>query len=137
LSTLIAVAIAAAALLAGCAPSTRSSSNSTSKFRGDARLAAQTVEDLQSAANDNDGAKICTQLLSRSFAGRLAQSGRGCPSTADEAVKDADAIDMTVEQVSVAGDKATARVRFETGKTDRRVTFQLVRENRRWKIASV
>ena len=59
------VAALAIALAAGCAPSSSSSSNSTSKFKGDARLAAQTVEDLQSAASDSDEAKICDQLLAR------------------------------------------------------------------------
>jgi predicted lipid-binding transport protein (Tim44 family) len=130
----LALAVAVAALAAGCAPS-QSSSNSTSKFKGDARLAAQAVEDLQSAASDGDNDKICTQILARAFAGKLAAAGHGCPATVDAAVDDADTIDMTVERVSVDGDQATARVKLETGKKDRHATFQLVRENRRWKIS--
>jgi Putative lumazine-binding len=126
--------VATAALAAGCAPSTNDSSNSTSKFRGDARLAAQAVEDLQSAANDNADTKICTEILTRAFAGRLAQGGRTCADTVDQAVRDADSIDMTVQQVSVNGDQATARVKLETGKTDRTATFRLVREGNRWRI---
>ena len=76
LPAVLAAALAVAVLAAGCAPSTSSSSNSTSKFKGDARLAAQTVEDLQSAANDGDDAKICTQLLAPAFAGRIGAAGR-------------------------------------------------------------
>ena len=137
LPALVAAVLAAALLAAGCAPSTDSSSNSTSKFKGDARLAAQTIEDLQSAANDSDEAEICDQLLARAFAGRIASAGGSCTDGVDEAIKDADSIDMTVESVQVSGDQATARVKLETGKDDRRATFRLVRENRRWKIAGL
>jgi hypothetical protein len=134
-------AVLAAALatvaLAGCAPSSSSSSNSTSKFNGEARQAAQTVEDLQAAANDDDPTKICTQLLAPSLAGRLGQSGRTCEQAAKAAVKDADSVDMTVEQVTVNGDTATARVKLETGKKDRTASFQLQKDGGRWKIQSL
>jgi outer membrane PBP1 activator LpoA protein len=131
------VALVVAVLAAGCAPSSSSSSNSTSKFKGEARLAAQSVEDLQSAANDSDYTKICTQLLAADFAAKFATGGRACADSVKQAVKDADTIDMTVEQVSVDGDKATAQVKLETGKTDRTASFDLARENGRWKIESL
>ena len=135
---MLAAALALAALAAGCAPSSSSSSNSTSKFKGDARLAAQTVEDLQAAANDDDNAKICTQLLAPSLAGRMGQSGRTCEQAVKAAVKDADSVDMTVQQVSVNGDTATARVKLETGKKDRIATFTLQRDTGgRWQIKSL
>ena len=105
---MLAAALAVAALAAGCAPSTSSSSNSTSKFKGEARNAAQSIEDLQAAAKDADYAKICTQLLAPSFAGRIGESGRTCPQAVEAAVKDADTIDVTVQQVTVNGDTATA-----------------------------
>ena len=124
------------AAAAGCQP-TSTSSDSAGKFRGDQRLVAQTVEDLESAAGDNDEAKICRDLLSRALAGRLAQGGRSCTASVDEAVKDADSLELSVESVRVAGDRATARVKLETGKTDRRATLQLVRESRRWRIAGL
>jgi Spy/CpxP family protein refolding chaperone len=133
----LAAALAAAALAAGCAPSSSSSSNSTSKFTGDARLAAQTVEDLEAAAKDGDNAKICTQLLAPSLSGRIGASGRACEDAVDNAVKDTDSLDMTVQQVSVDGDTATARVKLETGKKDRIATIRLQREGGRWKIQSL
>jgi predicted lipid-binding transport protein (Tim44 family) len=130
-------AVAVAALAAGCQPQSSTRGDSAGKFRGDQRLVAQTVEDLQSAAGDGDGAKICRDLLSRALAGRLAQGGRGCAASVEAAVKDADSVDLTVESVRVSGERATARVRLETGARDRRTTLQLVRENRRWRIASL
>jgi hypothetical protein len=136
LATLVAL-LAAAATAAGCAPQTSSSSNSTSRFRGDQRLAAQTVEDLEAAASDGDYAKICRDLLARALAERLAQAGRGCDTAVEDAVKDADSSDMTVQSVRVDGDRAAARVKLETGKKDRAATLQLVREGRRWRIAGL
>jgi hypothetical protein len=137
LPAVLVVVLAAAALAAGCAPSSSSSSNSTSKFKGEARNAAQAVEDLQAAATDDDPGKICTQLLAPSFAGRIGQSGGTCEQAVKAAVKDADSVDMTVEQVTVNGDSATARVKLETGKKDRTATFQLQKVGGRWKIQSL
>jgi hypothetical protein len=134
-TALFAAALAVAALAAGCAPQTTSSSNSVSKFKGDQRAAAQTVEDLQAAADDSDETKICTQILSKALAGRLAAAGHGCPAVVDATLKDTDSTDMTVESVRVTGDRATARVKFETGKKDRRGNIPLVREGGRWRIS--
>jgi hypothetical protein len=126
-------ALATIALAAGCAPQTSSSSNSTSKFRGAQRDAAQAVEDVEAAANDGDGAKICRDLISASLRQRLAQHG-ACASVVKEAIKDADSVGMKVDGVRIAGDKATARVTFETGKKDRTATIGLVREGGRWRF---
>jgi hypothetical protein len=135
-SAVLAAAVAAAAV-AGCAPSTTSSSNSTSKFRGDQRQAAQTIEDLEAAANDGNETKICNELLSRALAGRLASHGASCPVATKGAVKDADSVGMTVEQVRINGDRATARVKLERGDKDRFANIQLVREGGRWKISQL
>jgi hypothetical protein len=134
-TALLAVALAAAALAAGCAPQTTTSSNSVSKFRGDQRAAAQTVEDLQAAADDSNETKICSQVLAKALADRLAAANHGCPAAVNEAIKDADSTDMTVEAVRVTGNRASARVKFETGKKDRRANIALVREGGRWRIA--
>ena len=134
-TALLAAALAVAALAAGCAPQTSRSSNSVSKFRGDQRAAAQVVEDLQSAASDGDETRICTQILAKGLAARLANAGHGCAPVVKVALKDTDSNDMTVESVRVAGDRATARVKFETGKKDRRGTIALVREGGGWRIA--
>jgi hypothetical protein len=128
-------ALAVAALFAGCAPQTSTSSNSVSKFRGDQRAAAQTVEDLQSAADDGNETKICTQVLAKALASRLAAANHGCPAAVNETIKDTDSTAMTVESVRVSGSRATARVRFETGKKDRVGTIALVREGGGWRIA--
>jgi hypothetical protein len=134
-TALFAAALAVAALAAGCAPQTTSSSNSVSKFKGDQRAAAQTIEDLQAAADDSDETEICNQILARGLAARIASGGHGCAEVVNATLKDTDSTDMTVESVRVTGDRATARVKFETGKKDRRRNIPLVRERGRWRIS--
>jgi hypothetical protein len=129
-------ALAAAAVAAGCAPQSTSSNKSTSKFPGAQRPAAQTVEDLEAAANDGDGAKICRDLISASLRRQLSQRG-ACAAVVKAAIKDADSVGMTVDQVRIDGNDATARVTFETGKKDRTGTIGLVREGGRWRVATL
>jgi hypothetical protein len=125
-----------AALAAGCAP-TSGSSTKVSNFRGDQRAVAQAVVDFQSAANDSDEQRICGDLLAKALASRLAAHGRGCPAAVHEAIRDADSLDMTVQSVQVNGPRATARVKLETGKKDRTTTLTLVREGGTWRIAGL
>jgi hypothetical protein len=130
---LLLAALAIAAIAAGCAPQSSSSSNDTDKFKGAQKDVAQAVEDLESAANKSDQGKICRELISSAFRAKLSAHG-ACTTVVDGAVKDADSVGMTVDQVRIDGDKATARVTFETGKKDRTGTIPLVREGGRWRI---
>jgi predicted lipid-binding transport protein (Tim44 family) len=132
---LLAAALVAAALGAGCAPQQARTSDKVSQFQGDQRAAAQAVEDLESAAQDGDEAKLCAQVFAKSFADRVAAAGGGCTNAVKAAIRDADSIDMTVQSVRVNGDRATARVKFETGKKDRQGNVTLVREGGRWRVA--
>jgi hypothetical protein len=136
-SPLAALALAAVAgLAAGCAP-TPSSKDSSGNFKGEQRLVANAVEDLQSAAADSDEGKICRDVLARSLADRLASRGGGCLKVVDEAIKDADTFDLAVQSVNITGGRATARVKSETGTKDRVATLQLVRERGAWRIAAL
>ena len=133
-AAVLAAVAACAAIVAGCAPTTASKTD-LSKFSGPQRQVAQAITDLQTAANDDDGARICRSLLARSLAQRLASRGRGCPAVVHDAIRDADSLDMTVQSVRVGGQRATARVRLETGKKDRFMNLPLVLEAGTWRIA--
>jgi hypothetical protein len=127
-------AVLALGLLAGgCASS--GSVDSSKDFRGQQRLVAATVEDLESAASDGDEGKICRELLARSLSARLARSGRGCAQTVKDAVKDADSSDLAVRSVRIDGTRATAAVEEDLGDADRMSTVGLVKEGGRWRIA--
>ena len=126
-------ALATLLIAAGCAPLSSSSSKNTTKFQGAQKDVAQAVDDLEAAANDGDGAKICNDLISSAFRQKLAAHG-ACASVVKEAIKDADSVGMKVDQVRISGDTATARVTYETGKKDRTGTIPLVREGGGWRI---
>jgi protein subunit release factor A len=134
-TAVLAAALAVAALAAGCAPQTSTSSKSVAKLPADQRAVAQTIEDLRSAADNSDEAKICNQVLTRALAAQLARGGHGCAQVVNLAIKDTDSTGMTVEAVRITGNRAVARVKFETGKKDRRANIVLVREGGRWRIA--
>jgi hypothetical protein len=136
---LVALAVALlAALPAACAPSS-GSSDSAGDFRGDQRAVATVVEDLEEAASDGDQAKICKDLLAPALADKLSAAGGGCADAVDNAIKNADTFAMDVQAVRVSGDRATARVKFETGDRDRTGTVGLSRPNATagWRIAAL
>lgn len=121
--SLLLAALTAALALAGCAGQASSGgSSSTSKFQGDERLVANAVEDLETASRPGrtDTGKICRDVLTADLARRLAaRAGGDCPKAVDASLKDADAYQLTVQDVAMSGTTATARVKVEVGKTDR------------------
>jgi hypothetical protein len=127
------LAVVLAALAAGCGP-TAGSGNSAGKFKGAQQQAAQTIEDLQTAGQKNDEAKICNDLLAQALRAKLPN----CQRTVKAALKDTDSFDLTVDSVTVDGASATAHVRADRGKApDERDTIGLVREGGRWRISSL
>jgi hypothetical protein len=130
-----AAALTLALLAGGCA--TSGSKDSSADFRGEQRLVAATVEDLQSAASGGDEGKICRELLARSTADRLARAGRSCRETVEDALKDADGSELTVRSVRVDGTRATAAVEEDRGDDDRVSTVRLVKEGGRWRLETL
>jgi hypothetical protein len=112
--------------------------DSASDFKGDQKNVAQTVEDLQSFARKGETDKICTELLARDLVAKITSSSKHpCDQALKDAIADADAFELQVQKVTVAGDKATAVVKSEAGDTNRTETLQLVRDRNAWKIASL
>ena len=130
---LVPLALATLVVAAGCAPQSSSKSKNTPKFQGAQKDVAQAVDDLESAANDGDSAKICTDIISAQFRQKLAARGP-CAAVVKKAIRDADTVSTKVDQVHINGDTATARVTYETGKKDRTGTIPLVREGGGWRI---
>jgi hypothetical protein len=55
----------------------------------------------------------------------------------ETAVKDADDFDLTVEDVSLAGARATARVKSRERDAERVRTLELVREGGNWRVSGL
>jgi hypothetical protein len=131
------LATLAATVLATAGCGQQGSQDTSDRFQGQQRLVANTVEDLQSAAEDSDEGKICRDLLARSLADRLARGAGGCQATVAAALEDTDSNELDVRSVRITGERATARVRLETGDRDRVAGVDLVRERNGWRIAEL
>ncbi|CAB4882003.1 unannotated protein [freshwater metagenome] len=123
-----------ALVLAGCGGS--SNDNSAKSFSGEQAAVAKTVENLQSAASDRDGAKICSELITAALRDRI--SAQSCPATVRTAIKDTDDVDLIVTKVAVTGTTATATVRQKLGNNKSRVVqLPLVKSSGSWRIAQL
>jgi hypothetical protein len=134
LRTLLPTAALAALAIAGCTTQT-TSDDSSGKFTGDQRLVANTIEDFESAASKGDQDQICRELLAKPLIAQFAQRGGTCETAVDGALKDTDSFGLTVESVSIADAKATARVKADRGKKDIVQTMTLVKEGPAWRIS--
>jgi hypothetical protein len=128
------IAVIAALLLAGCAAQS-SSNDDTSKFSGDQRLVANTVEDFQSAASKGDQDKICRDLLAKTLVQTYAQRAGTCEKAVDATLKDTDSFDLTVEKVTINGTDAIANVKADRGKHDLNQVINLVKQGAGWRIS--
>jgi putative lumazine-binding protein len=129
-------ALAAAVLVAGCTTQSTSNNDSTSKFRGDQRLVANTVEDFESAASKGDQDKICRDLLAKALVQQYAQHGGTCEKLVDATLKDTDSFNLTVERVTISGQQATASVKADRGKNDINQALTLVKQGTGWRISA-
>ena len=120
--------------LAGCGSAPR---DSAKDFKGDERDVADVVERLEKAARDDDPGIVCKALLSSKLLTALRAQGTNCNTGVKEAFKDADSLDLTVDDVSVSGSTATAKVKYRSLSDDRTATLSLQREGSAWKIASL
>lgn len=131
------LAAAAPALVAGGCGTNEP--DSSSKFRGEEKLVANAIEDLQSAGSKRDGDRICRELLAKPVVAAIRQAGsKSCAARIEKSLDDADTFELTVRSVKVEGGTARAVVASDAGdEKDRVDTIRLVKEGRRWKIASL
>jgi hypothetical protein len=127
------IALLAALALAACGSA---GTDSSGDFEGEQREVASAVEDLQSAAADDDASEICRTLLAKSLLDRLG-SGDGCEKAVAGALDATDTDELDVERVTVNGTNATARVKSGSGDGATTRDVRLTREGRNWKIASL
>lgn len=124
-----------AVVLAGCGAVNQDSSKD---FKGEERAAAAAVEGLEKAARDEDAAKVCKQLLTRSLLDALAKKGTNCVTGVKEAFKDADSFDIKVDDVKISGATATVKVTSGLpGSTQKTDSLLLERDGRAWKISAL
>lgn len=116
----------------GAAPS-----DSTEEFGGAERAVAAAVESLESAARDDDADAVCRRLLSEDLLKALKEQGTTCSTAVGEAFEDADSFDLTVDDVTISGEKATAKVTSGSGSREKQDTLELEKSGSAWRIASL
>jgi hypothetical protein len=125
--------LAAALGMAGCA--TTKTASSSGKFKGAEADVAKVVDDLRTAGERRDAAKICSEIFARSLVAELDASGTSCNQEMTKTIKDADDFALDVRDVTVTGSTATARV--QSGAKGTIATFRFVREANRWKASEI
>ena len=125
--------LALAALAAGCG----TTSSSSGGFEGEERRVAEVVEKIQSAGEAGDAAELCSDVLATALREAIEEAGSTCQVEMDNAIRDADDFELVVEDVTVDGEQATARVRGRVGDGEETREFEFEQENGAWRATSL
>ena len=121
-----------AVAIAGCGQS----QSSAGDFKGAEKDVADTIEQLQTSAQNRKPEDICSEVLARGFVERLKGSGNDCVDEMERITGDADDFELDVTKVAISGTTATASVKALRGDRDNTVTnFTLVREDGKWRLS--
>jgi hypothetical protein len=118
--------------LAGCGGA--APRDSAKSFKGEKAKVAAPVEALEQAARDHKPQTVCSRLLTARLLAQLKAQGTNCKTAVKEAFDDADSVDLTVDAVTITGNRATARVISGKGSSKKTDTLQLARDDATWKI---
>jgi hypothetical protein len=129
--TLALAAALCALALSGCA-----STASTAKFSGEKHAAAQAFANLQSAASAGEGAKICSDYLTKAIVSELG-GRKGCESALKHQLAQVDNLEAAIESVTLAsgGQSATASVKSIYFGKSKLANVALAKEGGSWKVS--
>jgi hypothetical protein len=114
--------------LSGCTAANQHAS--AGSFKGAERDVAQTIDDLKAA---RDPEEVCSRIFTDAFAKSLEADGHDCVDEVQATIRDTANTDMKVDDVTVSGDRATAKV-SQNGKS---ATFELQKSGESWQISSL
>jgi len=120
-----------AVAIAGCGQQATSAGD----FKGAEKDVADTIEELQTAAQNRKPADICSEVLGRGLVEKLKTADHDCVDEMEKVTNDADDFELDVTDVSISGATATARVEARKGGKDNAVTsYKLAREDGKWRL---
>jgi len=129
----LAVPFVLAALASGCA----GGSSSAGDFKGEEKKVADVVEKLQNAGESGDAGVICDDVLAKQLRDEIQEAGSSCEQELEKAIKDADDFELDVEDVTISGDTAKAKVKGRDRGEARVRDFEFVREGADWRATSL
>jgi hypothetical protein len=103
-----------AALLVACASlglAACGQASTAGTFTGEEKSVEGVIEDLQQAGKRQKADDVCNTLLTAALQAKVAAAGKSCGAEMKKAIEDADAFDLEVQDVTISGTKATARVK--------------------------
>ena len=122
------VALLAGAALVGCG----------SAGPTDEEQVRDTVDAFSKATAAKDYNKLCKQLLAPKLLEQVAQAGLPCEVALSKGLGDVEDPKVTIGQITVNGDSATADIRTSAaGEQPSRDTLKLTKVGGRWRIASL
>jgi hypothetical protein len=130
---LLAVVFALAALASGCA----GNPSSADGFKGEEKKVADLVEKLQRAGETGEAGTICDDVLAKELRDQIQEAGSTCEQEMEKAIEDADDFELDVEDVTIDGDEATAKVKGSDQGEERLRDFEFVREGAGWRATSL
>lgn len=111
--------------------------DSAEEFKGQERAVAAAVEGMEDAARKNEPERLCTRLLSDRLLATLEEQGTNCTTAVRDAFKDASSKDLTVDDVTISGNTATAKVTSGSGSQEKTDTLELEKAGAAWRISSL
>ena len=121
-----------AVVLAGCAQT----STPGKSFQGAEKAVADQVAALKTAGERRKPADVCDKIVTSQLKSRIAAPGSDCASEMKKAIEDADGFDLSVTDVTITGNTATARVKSTTGDgKDVFRTFKFAKQGADWRIS--
>ena len=130
------IAVLATVVLAGCGGQGSKNTDSTKDFTGEQKAVATTVEELQKAAKDRDGKKVCSELITAELRDKI--SATDCGKVVKDAIRETDEVDLAVTKVAITGDTAVATVEEQvTDDKDRARTVKLEKAAGAWRISEL
>jgi hypothetical protein len=109
---------------------------STASFKGAEHEAAQTIADLQTDITSSERKKICERDLAAPSVAKLGGI-KACETAVKNRLSEIDNTELTVEHVTIEGDKATAQVKSVYGGKKQIRSVTLAKEGSRWRITSI
>lgn len=128
--------LAVTVVLAGCGSQASKNTDSSKDFSGEQKAVATTVEDLQTAAREKDGTKVCADLITAQLRDQI--SATNCGKAVKDAIRETDEVDLTVTSVTIDGTSAVAQVKEKTGDdASRKRTVKLEKAAGKWRISEL
>jgi hypothetical protein len=128
-----AVPLVLVALASGCTANPSSSNG----FEGEEKNVAEVVDKLGTAGRTGDAGELCDNVFSKRLREAIAESGSTCEQELDKAIKDADDFDLEVDDVTIDGDRATAKVTGKADGKDQVRDFTFTREGKTWRATDL